>query len=232
MFGNRKFLILAAASAVGGLLSVSPAGAQALRLGLMDKNLQTGTVAPTDVAWRGGGGGFRGGGFRGGGFRGGGFRGARMGGFRGPARVGGFRPGIGRPVAWNRPGWNRPGWNRPVGPGWNRPGWNRPGWGPGWNRPGWNRPGWGPGWGWNRPAWGWGPGWNTGWGPGWGYYDNTGAWIAGAAATGLAVGAIAAANSEPVYGSDAVAYCMQRFRSYDPRTGTYLGYDGLRHPCP
>jgi hypothetical protein len=35
----------------------------------------------------------------------------------------------------------------------------------------------------------------------------------------------------PVAG-DAVAYCMQRFRSYDPRSGTYLGYDGLRHPCP
>jgi len=33
-------------------------------------------------------------------------------------------------------------------------------------------------------------------------------------------------------GDDAVAYCMQRFRSYDPRTGTYLGYDGYRHPCP
>ena len=31
---------------------------------------------------------------------------------------------------------------------------------------------------------------------------------------------------------DSVAYCQQRFRSYDPSTGTYLGYDGLRHPCP
>ncbi len=31
---------------------------------------------------------------------------------------------------------------------------------------------------------------------------------------------------------DAVAYCTQRFRSYDPGSGTYLGYDGLRHPCP
>lgn len=30
----------------------------------------------------------------------------------------------------------------------------------------------------------------------------------------------------------AIAYCMQRFRSYDPNSGTYLGYDGLRHPCP
>ena len=28
------------------------------------------------------------------------------------------------------------------------------------------------------------------------------------------------------------AYCAQRFRSYDPGSGTYLGYDGLRHPCP
>jgi hypothetical protein len=31
---------------------------------------------------------------------------------------------------------------------------------------------------------------------------------------------------------DAVAYCMQRFKSYDPGSGTYLGYDGLRHSCP
>jgi len=31
---------------------------------------------------------------------------------------------------------------------------------------------------------------------------------------------------------DPVGYCMSRFRSYDPGTGTYLGYDGLRHPCP
>jgi hypothetical protein len=25
--------------------------------------------------------------------------------------------------------------------------------------------------------------------------------------------------------------CAQRYRSYDPASGTYLGYDGLRHPC-
>ena len=29
-----------------------------------------------------------------------------------------------------------------------------------------------------------------------------------------------------------IAYCMQRFRSYDPASRTYVGYDGLRHPCP
>jgi hypothetical protein len=33
-------------------------------------------------------------------------------------------------------------------------------------------------------------------------------------------------------GGDSVAYCMQRFRSYDPASGTYLGFDGMRHPCP
>ena len=31
---------------------------------------------------------------------------------------------------------------------------------------------------------------------------------------------------------DAVEYCMQRFKSYDPRSGTYMGYDGYRHSCP
>jgi hypothetical protein len=33
-------------------------------------------------------------------------------------------------------------------------------------------------------------------------------------------------------GNDAVAYCESRYQSYDPGSGTYLGYDGLRHPCP
>jgi hypothetical protein len=31
---------------------------------------------------------------------------------------------------------------------------------------------------------------------------------------------------------DSVAYCQQTYRSYDPASGTYLGYDGMRHPCP
>ena len=30
----------------------------------------------------------------------------------------------------------------------------------------------------------------------------------------------------------AVSYCAGHFRSYDPATGTYLGYDGDEHPCP
>lgn len=33
-------------------------------------------------------------------------------------------------------------------------------------------------------------------------------------------------------GDDAVERCAARYRSFDPATGTYLGYDGLTHPCP
>jgi len=36
----------------------------------------------------------------------------------------------------------------------------------------------------------------------------------------------------PAPGGDDVGYCMQTYRSYDPRSGTYLGNDGFRHPCP
>ena len=33
-------------------------------------------------------------------------------------------------------------------------------------------------------------------------------------------------------GDDDVAYCINRFQSYDPASRTYLGYDGFRHTCP
>lgn len=39
-------------------------------------------------------------------------------------------------------------------------------------------------------------------------------------------------TDETYVGDDAVAYCSQRYKSYDPASGTYLGYDGQRHPCP
>lgn len=72
---------------------------------------------------------------------------------------------------------------------------------------------------------------------------NGGGAAVGAGIVGLAAGAIiggAIANSQqptyygeaPAVGGDAVSYCMQRFRSYDPASGTYLGYDGVRHSCP
>jgi hypothetical protein len=39
-------------------------------------------------------------------------------------------------------------------------------------------------------------------------------------------------EAAPSGDDDGVAYCMQRYRSYDPDSGTFLGNDGLRHPCP
>jgi hypothetical protein len=94
--------------------------------------------------------------------------------------------------------------------------------------------------GWGGPRYGYRRGWGGGW-------DNGGA-AAAAGIAGLATGAILGGVlsqprtvvEEPVYGGypayggggDAVGYCAQRFRSYDPASGTYLGYDGLRHPCP
>lgn len=41
-----------------------------------------------------------------------------------------------------------------------------------------------------------------------------------------------AAPGYVVSNADNVGYCEQRYRSYDPASGTYLGYDGMRHPCP
>jgi hypothetical protein len=40
------------------------------------------------------------------------------------------------------------------------------------------------------------------------------------------------AAQAPTAGGSEVAACEARFRSYDPGTGTYLGFDGARHPCP
>ena len=48
------------------------------------------------------------------------------------------------------------------------------------------------------------------------YYDDSGAM----------------AEAPAPAGDDAVSYCVQRFRSYDPQSGTYMGNDGYRHPCP
>jgi hypothetical protein len=95
----------------------------------------------------------------------------------------------------------------------------------------WHHGGWHHG-GWHHGGWGWGAG------------------AAGFAAGALVGSALAAPYyyGGPYYGGpyydegpyayeagpggDAEAYCEQRFRSYDPESGTYLGYDGRRHPCP
>jgi hypothetical protein len=71
-----------------------------------------------------------------------------------------------------------------------------------------------------------------------GYYRRgVGPGIIGGLAAGALIGGAIASQAAPVYGApylegDPDGYCMQRFKSYDPASGTYLGYDGLRHPCP
>jgi hypothetical protein len=67
-------------------------------------------------------------------------------------------------------------------------------------------------------------------------YDDWGG-AAAAGIIGLTTGAIiggALSQNAPVYAApnNSVAYCMRRFKSYNPASGTYLGYDGKRHACP
>ena len=124
------------------------------------------------------------------------------------AHVGGHGKGWSGRHHYAHPGYGRPGYGRPGHPGYGRPGVRPP-----------------------APAWHarWGqPYWRNG---GWYYRNNTGAWVA-AGVAGLAIGAAAGAAAANSAGSDSAAYCAQRYRSYNPRTGTYTGYDGLQYPCP
>ena len=146
-----------------------------------------------------------GGGARAGGVGGGGGAMRAGGGARGGhANVGSRRAHVSNPIA--RPGvGNRPG----DGAGWgnNRPGLGNPGWGN--NRPGWDNAGWGrPGYGWGAAAVGAGLMYSSSYDGG--YYND------------------ASYADTP----DAIAYCAQRFRSYDPSTQTYLARAGQRVRCP
>ncbi len=80
------------------------------------------------------------------------------------------------------------------------------------------RHGWRGGYPYYGYGWGYGLGYGLGWGYGYPYYANSYYYDAPVVYSGG--------------GGGDVAYCAQRFKSYDPRSGTYLGYDGRRHPCP
>jgi BA14K-like protein len=82
-----------------------------------------------------------------------------------------------------------------------------------------------------------------------GYWDdNGGQWDNGFApldaAAGVVNGAVNTAGavaSAPFRAMDGdrsyammqgdASYCAQRYRSFDPQSGTFMGYDGRRHPC-
>ena len=69
------------------------------------------------------------------------------------------------------------------------------------------------------------------------YHPNADVLNAGRPTPDAGVGAMA---SVPYDSTDAYAAmdegtsgasCAQRYRSYDPGSGTFFGYDGRRHPC-
>ena len=73
------------------------------------------------------------------------------------------------------------------------------------------------------------------------YYRDNGPVGAAADVAGGAVttaGAVATAPFRAFDNRDSYAmaqsdsYCAQRYRSYDPASGTFMGFDGRRHPCP
>ncbi|MCX5516065.1 hypothetical protein C3941_20860 [Kaistia algarum] len=112
--------------------------------------------------------------------------------------------------------WQGRNWQGGPQRGWN----NR---GPGWRGPGYYPPRYR---GWN------GPGYYRG-----SYYNDPGAALA-AGVIGLAAGAmIGSAINQPRYaapqygGNDYIAYCSQRYRSFNPATGTFTGYDGRKYRC-
>ena len=89
---------------------------------------------------------------------------------------------------------------------------------------------------WYGPGYAYGPGPDQGYGPGYGYdegYDvgpGPGPVVVAPTAPRIYEGRSAAVEVGP--GSDAASFCAMHFRSYDPATGTYLGYDGQYHSCP
>lgn len=100
---------------------------------------------------------------------------------------------------------------------------------------------------WRNRHYGWNNGWNNGWcGYGrckpyynYGYYNgwnNAWPWFAAGAALGYAGSYYYNDDYDDgaYYGGGYnahVQWCLNRYRSYDPRTDTFVGYDGYRHRC-
>ncbi|KAA0073377.1 BA14K family protein [Tardiphaga sp. P9-11] len=119
----------------------------------------------------------------------------------------------------------------------------RPGGGGGWHGGGGPRFGGGGGGGWHH-----GGGWRGGgFGPGFAagaiigsgiaansYYGNSYGYYGGSPYYGSSYydDAPDVVEVAPDTGGGDVDYCIRTYKSYNVRTGTYLGYDGLRHACP
>lgn len=103
------------------------------------------------------------------------------------------------------------------------------------NRYGWNNR-------WHGRHYGWHNGWNNGWcryGGCYGYnngWNNAWPWFAAGAAIGYAGSYYYNDDYDDgaYYGGGYnahVQWCLSRYRSYDPRSDTFMGYDGYRHRC-
>jgi len=96
--------------------------------------------------------------------------------------------------------------------------------------------------GWVGPAIGFGAGVAVGnalaapyydYGPDYGYEDGPGPYAYGPPADDYGAGPYPYRPPAYAYNNgDADAYCASRFRTYDPYSHTYMGYDGFRHHCP
>ena len=90
---------------------------------------------------------------------------------------------------------------------------------------------WGPGYDDGYPRYAYQPGYapNDADGPA---YAPTYAYGEGPAVYGPAAPASGTVVAQADGSGDAAAYCAAHFKSFDPASGTYLGYDGVRHSCP
>jgi len=83
-----------------------------------------------------------------------------------------------------------------------------------------------------RGGYGRGYGYGGGYRRGYGRGGGDGALIGGLIGGAIIGGAIAAGAASNAQAQQNANYCAQRYRSYDPASGTYLNNDGNRYPCP
>jgi len=60
---------------------------------------------------------------------------------------------------------------------------------------------------------------------------NAGAPTPAASASAMAAVPFVNRNAYAYVGDAAASSCARHYRSYDPASGTFLGYDGVRHSC-
>jgi hypothetical protein len=210
-----------AALTMAGALALLPATADARGGGFHGGGFHGGGFGG---GFHGGFGGFHGGGLRGAGFGAGGFRAGRIG--AGGARVGLAGVGAAHSVASNEVTIrNVVGRGAFAGRGFNdrrRFGFRR---GIGYGGFGYGGLGLGLGLGLAAADYGYGyyPDY---------YYGGPVAPAYGYAPVAYGTAAAPAPAADQTTAANQTASCEARFKSYNPATGTYLGYDGKRHPCP